>query len=242
MTTEARRTVLLPLAASIAIALMSQAATAATISTSAVVPVTAGSGSFTLIPASGLAQFDPANGTLTGILLSLDVSNYELTLSLGSWEDPGTGAQFESADLSAQLSISAALPAGGGLIFASTAFAGSIYDEFETVDVSGSSGGPVFEDATARLISNNLFADFIGTGDVSILELGVFTFGHPQVVMLDDGSFAEGSPGIDVFNVGPSTLRIDYTYTPTVVPAPAAVWLLGSGLLGLAGIKRARKA
>lgn len=226
-----------------AMALLAQQATAATISTSTIIPVTDGSG-FTLIPVSGLSQFDPANGTLTGITFSLDISSYDLTLSLGSWDDPQTGAAFESANMSAQISISAALPGGGGLIFSSTSSGGDIYDEFDSVNIPGSSGGPVSEEAMERLTSDteyNLVPDFLGTGDVSILELGIFTFGHPEVVTLDDGTFAYGDPQIAAFSVGPSTLTIDYTYTPTVVPAPAAVWLLGSGLLSLAGFRRARQ-
>ena len=35
--------------------------------------------------------------------------------------------------------------------------------------------------------------------------------------------------------------NFDLTTTPAVVPVPAAAWLLGSGLLGLAGIARKRK-
>jgi len=223
------------------LALLAQSATAATISTSASLPLTDGSG-YTLIPVSGLSQFDPANGTLTGISFSLDLSSYDLTLSLSDWENPETGAAFGSADLSAQISISAALPDGGGLLFSTTAFSGQIYDEFDSVNVPGSSGGPVTEDATARLMAENIFSSFLGTGNVSILELGIFTFGHPQVVTLDDGTFAYGNPHVDAFSVGPSALTIDYTYTPTTVPAPAAVWLLGSGLLGLAGFRRSRLA
>ncbi len=226
-----------------AMALLSQQVTAATISTSAIVPVTSGSG-FSLIAVSDLTQFDPANGTLTGITFSLDISSYDLTLSLSSWDDPETGAAFESANLSAQISISAALPGGGGLIFSSTSFSGDIFDEFDSVNVPGSSGGPVSEDVMERLISDtayNLLPNFVGTGDVSILELGIFTFGHPHVVALDDGTFSQGFPQIDAFNVGPSTLTIDYIYEPTVVPAPTALWLLGTGVLGLAGFRRRRQ-
>ena len=237
MNIKAPRRTLLPATAATLMSLLALSATAATISTSTIVPATTGSG-FTLIPTTGLAQFDPANGTLTGITFSLDVSNYEVTFSLDSWDDPQTGAMFQSANISGQISISAALPAGGGLIFASTSFAGSIFDEFDTVTVTGSSGGAQFEDATARLTSNGLLASFVGTGDISILELGVFSFGHPFVVTLDDGSNAFGNPRIDAFNVGPSTITVDYTYTPTVVPVPATVWLLGSALLGMAGMKR----
>ncbi len=63
---------------------------------------------------------------------------------------------------------------------------------------------------------------------------------YTAVVALVLGGLVE-SP-FPYFLLGPSALTIDYTYTPTTVPAPAAVWLLGSGLLGLAGFRRSRLA
>jgi hypothetical protein len=46
-----------------------------------------------------------------------------------------------------------------------------------------------------------------------------------------------------VFNaVGGSATSATLTWTPTAVPLPAAVWLLGSALLGLAGVSRRRLA
>lgn len=38
------------------------------------------------------------------------------------------------------------------------------------------------------------------------------------------------------------TLNLQGTITPSAVPVPAAVWLFGSGLLGLVGVARRRKA
>lgn len=35
---------------------------------------------------------------------------------------------------------------------------------------------------------------------------------------------------------------LDFSMTPVVIPVPAAVWLLGSGLLGLAGVARRKSA
>ena len=32
------------------------------------------------------------------------------------------------------------------------------------------------------------------------------------------------------------------SYTPSAIPVPAAVWLFGSGLLGLVGVARRKKA
>ena len=51
-------------------------------------------------------------------------------------------------------------------------------------------------------------------------------------VLIGNGTFGS--------NTGP----IDYTMTfeTTVVPVPAAVWLFGSGLLGLIGVARRKKA
>ena len=36
--------------------------------------------------------------------------------------------------------------------------------------------------------------------------------------------------------------EVDYTYEVSSVPVPAAVWLFGSALLGLAGVARRKKA
>ncbi len=237
MNINASRT-LLPFTAALTMGLMSQGATAATISTSVVIPAISGSGYMALVPATGLAQFDPANGTLTGIELGLQVSSYDVALSLTNWDDPETGALFESADLSVQISINADLPGGGGLLFASTIYSDTIFDEFGTISATGVPGSPRLEDATAALIADNLFSDFIGTGNVSILSLGVFNFAFPGNVTLDDGTSADGYSQLDSFNGGPSTMTINYTYTPAVVPLPATVWLLGSALLGLAGLRR----
>lgn len=229
---------LLPVAASLAVGLLSLPATAATVSTSVVVPVISGSGYTPPTPVTGLAQFDPSNGTLTGIEFGLQVSSYDMALSLASWDDPGTGALFQSALLQSQISVNVALPGGGGLLFASTSFNGSIFNEFDSISAVGVAGSPESTDATATLISHGLFSDFIGTGNVSILGLGVFSFGFPGMVTLDDGTETDGQPSLDSFNVGPSTMSITYTYTPAVVPLPATMWLLGSALLGLAGLRR----
>jgi len=49
-----------------------------------------------------------------------------------------------------------------------------------------------------------------------------------------------GDSSSDSFN---EVKQIDFSYaTPAPVPIPGAVWLLGSGLIGLAGIRRKRRA
>ena len=222
------------------LAALSSAASAATLSTSAVIPLTSGGGNFNLYPVTTLDQFDPANGTLTGISFSLEVDNYDVNMFLDGWEDMGI-SPFMLADLSGQISVDVNLGGGGGLLFSSTVFGDTIFDEFDDVDLSGSSFGAVSQDATASLMNNGVFGDFIGTGQVSIVELAIATFSHPQVVTLEDGSFAEGFQSINTFDLGPSEITIDYTFTPTVVPVPAAAWLFGSALLGLVGVSRKRR-
>lgn len=59
-------------------------------------------------------------------------------------------------------------------------------------------------------------------------------------------------PGVSFILVGLSSIQIDFSpaglrvgaaeLSPTVVPIPATVWLVGSALLGLAGLRRRRQA
>lgn len=58
-------------------------------------------------------------------------------------------------------------------------------------------------------------------------------------VMLEIDSNA---PDLFVFAEAFATARLTYDYTPSAVPVPAAVWLLGSSLLGLLGMARRKKA
>ena len=58
--------------------------------------------------------------------------------------------------------------------------------------------------------------------------------------LLSEGSYRfVASAFADSFN---GSGEADYSFTVTTVPVPAAVWLFGSGLLGLIGIARRKKA
>lgn len=65
--------------------------------------------------------------------------------------------------------------------------------------------------------------------DFDFLETGAPSFNSYSLVFDDFG-----------YLVGQWT-NASLTVVPTVVPVPAAVWLFGSGLLGLAGIARSKK-
>lgn len=63
-------------------------------------------------------------------------------------------------------------------------------------------------------------------------------------VQLDDPSAANGytaSIHFDDYFGGAEWYSIELTYNTPEVPLPAATWLFGSGLLGLAGLARKRK-
>jgi len=83
-------------------------------------------------------------------------------------------------------------------------------------------GGP------GRIITGVTLTDVSGTGltDASILDFG------NDFVTVDLGEGGGGEPGWSA----------TYTMETTVIPVPAAVWLFGSGLLGLIGIARRKAA
>ncbi len=225
------------LAVSLCMGLLSHTATAAVVSTSTTVNTFSGSGGINLVPVIGLNQFDASLGTLTGITLNVDIDSYQVALSLDNFDDPGTGALFDFAELFGQISLSIPNNSGGGLLFASEVFGDTIFAEFDSVSV-GPTNSSMTENSTTRLQADNLFNNFIGPGAINFIELGVFTFFGSATVFLDDGSSVSGEPALDSFSVGPSTVGIDYTFMPAVVPVPAAVWLFGSGFIGLSVMRR----
>lgn len=138
----------------------------------------------------------------------------------------------------AQMSATVVAPDGRGLLFASTYYADGITNPTDQVTVVGQVGSQVWRDATARLRAANLFDGFIGTGTLSNLALAVLGTQSSSAVVLDDGTYAAGGTSIASFSVGPSTMTIRYTFTPAVIPVPAAAWLFATALAGLTGMRR----
>ena len=95
-------------------------------------------------------------------------------------------------------------------------------------------GGPAAGDVWPG-IGFDVFVNDPGTGDFTIATINLTALGpgNSNLVVLDTSEFF-------------STMALlDPTLTPATVssvPVPAAVWLLGSGLLGLIGISRPRQA
>ncbi len=100
-------------------------------------------------------------------------------------------------------------------------------------------------------VNNSSFASVISTdcyNDVGNLKQcpppeGLNQINTPPLssmnVVNGNGSFSTSQLVLGI-PAAPSGLQNDMIYNVTAVPVPAAIWLFGSALLGLAGIKRKR--
>lgn len=102
-----------------------------------------------------------------------------------------------------------------------------------TIDVTAAIlGGPAPTTTTLVEDSQNLMFDFLSDGFPGVVT--------PPAGSFDPNALGEYNFGIQVSQSGwgVENVRMDVQ----VVPVPAAVWLFGSGLLGLVGIARRKKA
>ena len=108
------------------------------------------------------------------------------------------------------------------------------------------------EDDTIRLFS--LDADVYGF-DVIVDRLDSSVIGSASVLLNDElvGIISTASPSVSAVFADPSLTQViqivntdaallNYDFITTPVPVPAAAWLFGSGLLGLIGFARRKKA
>jgi len=122
---------------------------------------------------------------------------------------------------------------------------GGIYTQPTRMTLAFSGSGSMVQDATTAALSN-------ANGDVGALwevtgDFSVNILIEAQVAETGVGNYLGWEPGNDLFNrlqtVGISQFGTGSSvdtgfYYETVVPVPAAVWLFGSGLIGLIGIAR----
>lgn len=133
----------------------------------------------------------------------------------------------------------------------------------DTVSVAGVFDNSVLLGGTGNVSFNgsNINNTFTVTaGSYTFTQVDDVSGGVYPELVLDAGAFADFSflADIGLFGYFDSQLGgfdgdddnsglisgtwTSYSMTPAAVPVPAAAWLLGSGLLGLAGIARQRKA
>jgi len=103
-------------------------------------------------------------------------------------------------------------------------------------------------------INGIAFGDFYGLGDLGDTLVGSLSFtgaspGSSSLTMADNDTPAGtwfNTAGDQINTLNPAGMYAmayaisNVTVSPAVVPVPAAVWLFGSGLLGLAGVARRR--
>jgi hypothetical protein len=104
--------------------------------------------------------------------------------------------------------------------------------------------GPGALDITATLEDSNIFGSpFPAVGpSFDFLSLSFTVIGAP--VVPSDVLISQGSGGFWQDDAGNDIIGVTYgsaTVTVNAVPVPAAVWLFGSGLLGLVGVARRRQ-
>jgi hypothetical protein len=94
------------------------------------------------------------------------------------------------------------------------------------------SGSPVSQTQTIHLASA-IWNNYLGVNPLSL-----------QAVLSNfksSASFASGTLGVGGNGLANGAVTIAYTYNAVPTPLPAAAWLLGSGLLGLVGMRRKQK-
>jgi len=106
-------------------------------------------------------------------------------------------------------------------------------DDFFITEVSGQG-----EEADVFVSSNSVDFTFIGRANDGIstaFDLASIGFLDPvQAIKIVGLDSLGGSPGFDVVNIK----VLPGSIGPAPVPVPAAVWLFGSGLIGLLGVKK----
>lgn len=162
----------------------------------------------------GSAQAALVNFTLTGEVVYADVGN---GFGLNGGDAVSVVGTFDDSVLSGGTGT-VSFASGSGNSF--TVTAGS-YSFTEADDVSGG----VYP---TLALNSGMFDDFN-----FLANIGSFGYFDSQLGFFDGDD--------DNYGVISGTW-VDFSMTPVVVPVPAAVWLFGTGLLGLVGIARRKNA
>jgi hypothetical protein len=101
-----------------------------------------------------------------------------------------------------------------------------------TIDTNTTFLGNIF--SLASITMNTLATDNCGR---ALASTGGVTLGQNSLSNSCTDSSTGLSGGLDVITEGGVT-RVDFLAPATTTPIPAAAWLLGSGLMGLAGLRR----
>ena len=141
-------------------------------------------------------------------------------------------------------------PTDGDVNFIYSTVAGFSLGLFDVGDFDALQASPLLLNTvtgadTVDIVADGL--DFSATSSVSGNTTTLFN-DNQFVLAITDGfswfepvSFVEIAPGSNIYEITFSNgVVTSIDAVPTVIPVPAAVWLFGSGLLGLVGVARRR--
>jgi len=178
----------------------------------------------------------------------IEVSSGTLDAGIAAYQPIGQSFIAEDAfidDIAFSFTQTNRLPAGDGVVtmslYEGTGFTGTLLGS-TTMDLSGYSLPNITEDilnfidfdfSGIELVVGVTYSVAVTTNDASIFISGSGDDVYAGGFTLESAPFADlpsCSPGCD----------LNFRVTPSAVPVPAAVWLFGSGLLGLVGVARRR--
>lgn len=208
-------------------------------------------GNFGMDLLSGIVAFDvPASGD--GIT-SIDLNTNESSIAFTASAFDGVGAGAGTSNLSVDVDNYAI---GSGLFFGFTSTFFIDSSGTGTLTDNGDGTGewgidvPLFVDWGPNL---GMSLGVISLSTASTVDYWIYGGAGASTPETASGSALDYHTG-DAFLVGQALFSSDTPFTglritmglagndPAVVPIPAAVWLFGSGLLGLVGIARRRRA
>ena len=174
--------------------------------------------SYMRTPDAPFADFD-TNGQTS----SLTSTGFSAIGNGDAYSDYGWSAGWSFFDVSFNLTTESTISLTGWL---------NGYDEYYG---SGDASVALYS-GTSILASNILYTESVAAYN-----------GFDQSLVSFDSILATGDYRIIIkadpyFQIASSSFNVQATFTPTTVPIPTAVWLFGSGLIGLIGVARRKKA